>query len=97
MQTMHQAADSVATNTTYTQKQDIAVLKQKITDFLTVQTVGYPGKVTVKAGGIDPNSSSWRPVLTLMYSCRMAVVHGVKTSVGVAVQRQHGPYTCKLL
>lgn len=45
----------VATNTTYTQKQDISVLKQKITDFLTVQTVGYPGKVTIKAGGIDPN------------------------------------------
>lgn len=45
----------VATNTTYTQKQDIVVLKQKITDFLTVQTVGYPGKVTVKAGSIDPN------------------------------------------
>jgi len=45
----------VATNATYTQKQDIAVLKQKITDFLTVQTVGFPGKVTVKAGSIDPN------------------------------------------
>lgn len=45
----------VATNTAYTQKQDIAVLKQKITDFLSVQTVGFPGKVSVKAGSIDPN------------------------------------------
>lgn len=45
----------IATNTTYTQKQDIAVLKQKINDFLTVQAVGYPGKVMVKAGSIDPN------------------------------------------
>jgi len=45
----------VAINTPAETKQNLAVLKDKITDFLTVQTMGYPGKVTVSTGGIDPN------------------------------------------
>lgn len=38
-----------------TAKQDLATLKLKVVDFLQMQTVGYPGKVTVTAGSIDPN------------------------------------------
>lgn len=36
-------------------KQDLAALKLKIVDFLKTQTIGYPGKVSVNAGAIDPN------------------------------------------
>lgn len=36
-------------------KQDTNVLKSRITEFLTMQTVGYPGKVSVTPGAIDPN------------------------------------------
>lgn len=36
-------------------KQDLSLLKAKVVEFLQVQTVGYPGKVTVQAGAIDPN------------------------------------------
>ena len=36
-------------------KQDTKALKASITEFLTTQTMGYPGKVTVSAGSIDPN------------------------------------------
>lgn len=36
-------------------KQNLAVLKEKIIAFLAVQTVGYPGKVNIQAGNIDPN------------------------------------------
>ncbi len=45
----------VAVITPTTSKQSLAVLKDKVTDFLMVQTVGYPGKVSVKTGAIDPN------------------------------------------
>lgn len=36
-------------------KQNLAVIKTKIIDFLETQTLGYPGKVRVHAGAIDPN------------------------------------------
>lgn len=36
-------------------KQNLAVLKVKIIDFLETQTIGYPGTVSVHAGAIDPN------------------------------------------
>lgn len=36
-------------------KQDLAVLKLKVMDFLQTQTIGYPGKVAVSVGSIDPN------------------------------------------
>jgi len=36
-------------------KQDAKALKASITEFLTTQTIGYPGKVSVSAGAIDPN------------------------------------------
>lgn len=36
-------------------KQNLAIIKTKITDFLETQTIGYPGKVVVHAGAIDPN------------------------------------------
>src|SRR5690606_19565031 len=36
-------------------RQDIGVLKQKVEDFLKVQSAGYAGDVTVTAGAIDPN------------------------------------------
>lgn len=36
-------------------RQDIGVLKQKVEEFLKVQSAGYAGEVNVTAGGIDPN------------------------------------------
>ena len=36
-------------------KQNLGVVKSKIMEFLETQTVGYPGKVSVQAGAIDPN------------------------------------------
>lgn len=36
-------------------KQSLTVIKAKITEFLETQTIGYPGKVSVYAGAIDPN------------------------------------------
>lgn len=36
-------------------KQNLASIKTKITEFLETQTIGYPGKVSVRAGAIDPN------------------------------------------
>jgi len=36
-------------------KQSLASIKTKITEFLETQTIGYPGKVSVHAGAIDPN------------------------------------------
>lgn len=36
-------------------KQDLAVVRARITEFLKTQTIGYPGKVSVNAGAIDPN------------------------------------------
>ncbi|MDI1308038.1 MAG: flagellar basal body P-ring formation chaperone FlgA [Methylotenera sp.] len=36
-------------------KQNLAQIKTKITEFLETQTIGYPGKVSVRAGAIDPN------------------------------------------
>lgn len=36
-------------------KQSLASIKSKITEFLETQTIGYPGKVSVHAGAIDPN------------------------------------------
>lgn len=36
-------------------KQNLTSIKTKITEFLETQTIGYPGKVSVHAGAIDPN------------------------------------------
>lgn len=36
-------------------KQSLSAIKLKITEFLETQTIGYPGKVSVRAGAIDPN------------------------------------------
>ncbi len=36
-------------------RQDVGVLKQKVEEFLKVQSAGYAGEVNVTAGGIDPN------------------------------------------
>jgi flagella basal body P-ring formation protein FlgA len=36
-------------------KQNLAVVKSKIVEFLETQSIGYPGKVNVSAGAIDPN------------------------------------------
>ncbi len=37
------------------EKQNLALIKTKIIEFLETQATGYPGKVSVKAGAIDPN------------------------------------------
>ncbi len=36
-------------------KQNLGVIKNKVTEFLEMQTIGYPGKASVLAGAIDPN------------------------------------------
>ena len=36
-------------------KQNLTFVKSKITEFLETQAMGYPGKVSVHAGAIDPN------------------------------------------
>jgi len=36
-------------------KQNLAIIKAKIVEFLEMQSIGYPGKVAVHAGAIDPN------------------------------------------
>jgi len=36
-------------------KQNLGVIKNKVTEFLEMQTIGYPGKTSVHAGAIDPN------------------------------------------
>jgi flagellar basal body P-ring formation protein FlgA len=36
-------------------KQNLLVVKAKIAEFLEMQTIGYPGKVSVHVGAIDPN------------------------------------------
>jgi len=45
----------VASVTAPMTKQNIALIKTKITEFLDTQTIGYPGKVSVRVGAIDPN------------------------------------------
>lgn len=53
-QTLHAATNQAAVNKQYP-KQDLSQLSAKVVEFLQTQTVGYPGKVTVQAGAIDPN------------------------------------------
>lgn len=48
------AADKVAINSQST-RQDMALLKAKVRDFLQIQTAGYPGEVKISVGAIDPN------------------------------------------
>ena len=38
-----------------TAKQNLPAIKDKIAEFLETQTIGYPGKVNVHVGAIDPN------------------------------------------
>ena len=46
---------TIATPANLPERQDLAVLKNKIEEFLLTQSTGYPGKVMVTAGAIDPN------------------------------------------
>jgi flagella basal body P-ring formation protein FlgA len=51
-------ADAVAASTTLANqavKQNLLAIKAKIAEFLETQTIGYPGKVSVRVGAIDPN------------------------------------------
>ncbi len=40
---------------TPSQKQNLGLIKAKISEFLQTQTIGYPGKVKTQVGAIDPN------------------------------------------
>jgi flagella basal body P-ring formation protein FlgA len=44
-----------ATQVNQTAKQNLTILKAKIAEFLETQTIGYPGKVNINVGAIDPN------------------------------------------
>ena len=46
---------AIATPANLSERQDLSVLKSKIEEFLLTQSNGYPGKVTITAGAIDPN------------------------------------------
>lgn len=51
-------ADAVSPSATLANqavKQNLSVVKSKIAEFLTIQTIGYPGKVSIHVGAIDPN------------------------------------------
>jgi len=50
-----QAATNQAALNKQHPKQDLSQLNTKVVEFLQTQTVGYPGKVSVQAGAIDPN------------------------------------------
>lgn len=49
------AATNQITQSKQLPKQDLSLVKAKVVEFLQTQTVGYPGKVAVQAGAIDPN------------------------------------------
>lgn len=51
----HAAAAGGQAADTGMQRQDLALLKQKVEEFLNAQAVGYPGEVSVSAGAIDRN------------------------------------------
>ena len=38
-----------------TAKQNLTAIKAKVSEFLQMQTVGYPGEVNIQVGAIDPN------------------------------------------
>jgi flagellar basal body P-ring formation protein FlgA len=48
-------AESATALTPPMTKQNLASIKTRITEFLETQTIGYPGKVSIYAGAIDPN------------------------------------------
>ena len=48
-------AKAVAPASALGTKQNLSAIKSKITEFLETQAIGYPGKVSVHAGAIDPN------------------------------------------
>jgi flagella basal body P-ring formation protein FlgA len=63
-------------------KQDLSLIKVKVVEFLQTQTLGYPGKVAVQAGAIDPNLK-----LAICHDIQVFLPSGSrawgKTSVGV--------------
>jgi flagella basal body P-ring formation protein FlgA len=66
-------------------KQSLAVVKSKVAEFLTMQTIGYPGEVSVQVGAIDPNLK-----LAACDDLQLFLPNGSrawgKTSVGVQCQ-----------
>ena len=50
-----EVATPSATQVNQTAKQNLTILKAKIAEFLETQTIGYPGKVSINVGAIDPN------------------------------------------
>ena len=71
-----------AANATQFVRQDVSVLKNKIEEFLVTQSTGYPGKVAVKAGAIDPNLSLAECIAPEIFLPPGSRAWG-KTSVGV--------------
>jgi flagella basal body P-ring formation protein FlgA len=53
--TTNSFAESVTPASLPMAKQNLTLIKTRITEFLETQTIGYPGKVSVRAGAIDPN------------------------------------------
>lgn len=63
-------------------RQSLAVIKAKIVEFLETQTIGYPGKVAVAAGAIDPNLKLTQCADMQMFFPKGSRAWG-RTSVGV--------------
>jgi flagella basal body P-ring formation protein FlgA len=49
------SSNASAASTSPSEHQDLAMVRISISNFLQQQSIGYPGKVTVTAGAIDPN------------------------------------------
>jgi flagella basal body P-ring formation protein FlgA len=54
-ETTSTAASITDKTTNLVAKQNLAAVKVKIAEFLETQTIGYPGKINVRVGAIDPN------------------------------------------
>jgi flagellar basal body P-ring formation protein FlgA len=50
-----ETSTAINANTQSMTRQSVSSIKTKITEFLETQTIGYPGKVSVHAGAVDPN------------------------------------------
>lgn len=65
--------------------QDLGILKNRIEDFLKTQSAGYPGKVTVSTGSIDPNLKLAQCPAPEVFLPQGSRAWG-KTSVGIRCQ-----------
>lgn len=76
---------AVAATASQSPVQDLGILKSRIEEFLKIQSAGYPGKVAVSAGSIDPNLKLAQCPTPEVFLPQGSRAWG-KTSVGVRCQ-----------